>query len=75
MVGVAGDAGDDIGIAVLHSAGRAPQRDHAAGAAEGQMIQPARAEAEMLRQSDSRIGKQREARDAEAVDLILLQPG
>ena len=42
MVGIAGDTGDDIGIATLHRARGAAQLHDAARAAERHVIEPAR---------------------------------
>src|SRR5437667_149374 len=72
VIGVAGDARDDVRVTRLHRARRAPQGDHAAGAAERQVVEPARRQAEVLREADRRVGRQREARDAQSVDRVLL---
>ena len=72
MVGVARDAGHDVGVARLHRARRAPQRHDAARAAEGHVVEPARREAEVLGEADRGVGREREARDGETVDLVLL---
>ena len=52
VIGVARDARHDLGVARLHGARRAAQRHHAARAAHRDVIEPARREAEMLRQAD-----------------------
>ena len=64
------DAGDDIGIASLHGARRAAQRDDAARAAQRHVIEPARRHAEMLRQPDRGVRPQGEARYRETVDVL-----
>ena len=69
MIGVPGDAGDDLGIAGLHRARRAPQRHDAARAAERNVIEPARRQAKMLGQTDRGVWPNREARHREAVDV------
>ena len=71
VVGVARDAGDDLGVARLDGARGAAHRHHAGGAAQRQVVEPARGEAEVLRQAHRRVGRQREARHAQAVDVVL----
>ena len=73
VVGVAGEAGDDARVARLHRARRAPQRHHAARAAQGNVVEPARREAEVLREADGRVGLQREAGNGEPIDFVLFQ--
>ena len=73
VVGVAGDAGDDVRVARLHRARRAAQRHHAARAAQRDVVEPARREAEVLRQADGGIGREGEAGDGKAVDLVFVQ--
>ena len=75
MVGVAGNAGDELGISRLHRAGGAAQRHDGAGAAERHMIEPARREAEMLGQADGCVGPDREARYRQAVEILWRQAG
>ena len=75
VVGIAGDAGDDVGVARLHRARRAPQRHHAARAAQRNVVEPARREPEVLRQADRGVGSEREAGDGQAIDVALLQSG
>ncbi len=69
--GVAGDAGDYLRVAILHGTRGAAQRDHAAGTAHRQPFQEARRQADLLGEADRGVGGQREAGDAEAVDLGL----
>ena len=71
MVGVAGDAGDDLGIARLHRARRAPQRHHPARPAHGDVVEPARREPEVLHEAHRGVGEQQEPGHAHAVDLVL----
>ena len=73
MVGVGGDAGDDVGIARLHRARRAAQAHHARGAAGRHMVEPARRQAQVLGHADRGVGREREAAQAQAVDLRLRQ--
>src|SRR5690606_29347057 len=44
--------------------------DHATGSAHGDMVKPARRHAQMLREADRSVGRQGEARDAHAIDLV-----
>ena len=69
MIGVGGDAGDDLGVAGLHRPRRAPQRHDAARAAKRNVIEPARRQAEMLGQPDCGVRRDGEARYREAVDV------
>ena len=72
VVGVGGDAGDDVGIARLHRARGAAQRHHARRAAGRDVVEPARREAQVLGDADGGVGREREAADTvEAVDLLL----
>ena len=71
VIGVAGNAGDRIGIARLHRARRAPQRDDAAGAAHRNVIEPAQRQPKMLRQADRAVRREREARNAQPVEPVL----
>ena len=73
MIGIGADAGDHLGIARLHRAQGAPQRHDSAGAAERNVIEPAQAHAEMLSQPDGGIRCQREAADAQAIDVAFRQ--
>ena len=75
VVRIGGDARDDLGIASLDRARGATQRDDAAGTTHGDVVEPARHEPEMLHQPDGGVGKERETRDARAVDLGLRDPG
>ena len=75
MVGVAGDTGDDLGVACLNGARRAAEAVNAGRAAHRHVIEPARRQAEMLGQADRGVGRQREARDAQAVHLVLADSG
>ena len=75
MVGVAGDAGDRRCVAALHRARGAAQRDHAAGAAHRNVVEPAQRHAEMLRQADRAVRRERKARDAQPVDPVLAEAG
>ena len=45
----------------------------AARAAQGNMVEPARRQAEMLRQADCSVGRDGEAGNGKAIDLVLLQ--
>jgi hypothetical protein len=67
--GVTGDAGDYLGVAVLHGARGAAQRDHAARAAHRQVFQKARRDPDLLGEADRRVGGEREAGDADSVDV------
>ena len=69
VVGVGGDAGDDVGVARLHRARGAAQRHHARGAAGRDVVEPARRQAQVLGHADGGVGREREAADGEAVDL------
>ena len=71
VIGVAGNAGHDFRIAVLHRARRAADRDDAGGAAHRHMIEPAHGQPQMLGQADGGVGRKREARDRQAVDARL----
>ena len=71
MVGVGGDAGDDVGVARLHRARGAAQRHHARRAAGRDVVEPARRKAQVLGDADGGVGREREAADGEAVDLVL----
>ena len=73
MVGVGADAGDHLGVSCLHGAQRPSQRHDAAGAAERNMVEPAYREPEMLGEPDSSVRSQREAADAQAVDVGLVE--
>src|SRR5438552_4231386 len=73
MVGVACEAGHHFGVSRLHRARGAAQRDDAACAAKGHMVEPARREAEMLCQPDRRVRCEREAGNRQAIDVVLLQ--
>ena len=59
MIGIGGDAGDDLGVAGLHRARRAAQRHDAARAAKRNVIEPARRQAEMLGQPDRGVRRRR----------------
>ena len=61
VIGVARDAGDIARIARLHGARGAAQRHHAGCAAEWNVIEPARRDAELLGQADGAVGGEREA--------------
>ncbi len=71
VVGVARQAGHDVGVARLHRARGAAQRHHAGSAAVGNEVQPARRDAQVLRHAHGGVGAEREAADGEAVDLVL----
>ncbi len=71
MVRVAGDAGDDMGVACLDGARRAPQLDDGRCAAHRHMLEKARREPDMLGEADGRIGREGEARDGKSVDIAL----
>ena len=71
MVGVAADAGHDVCVAGLHRARGAAHRHHARSAAHRDVVQPARAHAQVLRQAHRRVGRQRKAGHAQAVDRVL----
>ncbi len=59
-----------VGIARLHGA-RGPAQGHdAAGAAERQMIEKTRAQAEMLGQADGGVGEQVKEETRKAVDVV-----
>ena len=73
-VGIARDTRDDIGIARLHRARRAPRGDNAAGPAHRDRVEIAQAEPEMLGQAHWCIGKKRKGTDRQPVDLRRLQP-
>ncbi len=73
-VGIAGDANDKIRIMHLHGTRCAPQGNDAAGAAERDLVEPARADAEMLRQSRRAVGPERKTGHREAVDIAVAQP-
>ena len=75
VIGVAGDAGDDVGVAGLHRPRRAAQRDDAARAAKRNVIEPARRQAEMLREPDRGVRPDGEARYRKAVDVVRSQAG
>ena len=75
VVGVAGDAGHDLGIARLHCARRAPQRHDTTRAAHGDVVEPARREAKVLHEADGRVREEEEPRNARAIDLRFLQTG
>src|SRR5262249_6730623 len=68
VIGVGPDAGDDLGIAAWYRARGPAQRHDRARAAEGNVVEPAWRQAEMLGEADSRIRRQREACDAQPVD-------
>src|SRR5207237_2007014 len=63
------------GVACLYRSRSAPEHHYAARAPERHMIEPARRQAEVLRQTDGGVGREREAGDRETVDVVLLQPG
>jgi len=68
MIGIAGNAGDDVGIARLHR--RAARRSAAiALARQADGVEPAHAEAEMLRQAIALSGADRETGDAKPVNV------
>src|SRR3954469_13017753 len=75
MVRIAGEARHDVHIARLHRARGPAKRHHAARAAERHVIEPARRKAEMLRETDRRIRREREAGDGKSVDLLFAQAG
>ena len=75
VVRVGADAGDHVGVSCLHGAQRPPQRDNAARAAERNMVEPAYREPEMLGEPDRSVRSQREAADAQAVDVGLVELG
>ncbi|MOA30089.1 hypothetical protein D3C78_1511430 [compost metagenome] len=75
MVSVARDAGHDVRVPGLHGAGGAAQGRHAAGAAHGDVVQPARAHAQVLDQTHGGVGRKREAGHAQAVDIGLGHAG
>ena len=71
MVGVPGDAGDNVGIAGLHRARGAAKRDDAACPAHRDMVEPAWGETEVLGQADRCVREQGEAGSAQTVDSRL----
>jgi hypothetical protein len=74
LVGVAGDAGNDLGVSGLHGARRAAQADDRRRAAHRDMVEPARRKPEML-SAHRRVRRQRKTRHAQAVDLVLGNSG
>ena len=74
VVRIGRDARDDVGIARLNRARRAPERHHSRRAAGRDVVEPARTQAEVLRHADNGVGHEREAADGEAVDLLLGDP-
>jgi hypothetical protein len=73
VVRIAGDAGYDVRVARLHRARRAAQRHYTARTTQRDMVEPARRQPQMLRETDGGVGSERKARDGEPVDLVLLQ--
>ncbi|MNS77874.1 hypothetical protein D3C72_1114660 [compost metagenome] len=71
VVGVGAHAGDDVGIARLHGTRGAAQAHHARGTAGGHVVEPARRQAQVLRDAHGRVGREREAAQAQPVDLFL----
>src|SRR3954469_5749827 len=75
MVRIAGEARHDVHIARLHRARGPAKCHHAARATEWHVIEPAGREAEMLREADRRIRREREAGNGKSVDLLFAQAG
>ena len=71
MVGVGANAGDDLGVAGLHGTRGAAQGHHARGAAGGDVVQPARAQAQVLGDAHGGVRRHRETADGQAIDLLL----
>src|SRR6187431_2343984 len=69
MIGIGGDAGDNLGVAGLHRTRGAAQRYDTARAAKWNVVEPARRQAEMLGQPDRSVRPDREARHRQAVDV------
>ena len=69
VVGVPGDAGDDVRIPGLYRARGAAKGDDCACPAHRDVVEPPRRETEMLCQADRCVREQREARNAQTVDL------
>jgi hypothetical protein len=65
------DAGDDVGVAGLYGACGPPQGHDGARSAHWDVVEPSRRQSEMLGQADRRIREEREARNGEAVDILL----
>jgi len=73
VVGIAGEAGNDVGVARLHRSSRAAKRDDAARAAKGHVVEPARRKTEVLSEADGCVRREGEAGHREAIDVVLLQ--
>ena len=71
VVRVRTDARDHVGIAGLDRPQRAPEGDDATRTAERQMVKPARAYAEVLRQTDRGVRRQHEASQRQTIDVGL----
>ena len=74
VIGVGCDAGHDVGVARLHCTRGPAHRHHARGAAGGDVVEPAWRQAQVLSDAHRGVGRQREAADREAVELLFLQP-
>src|SRR5476649_312046 len=70
---VGADAGDNFSIAALNGPQRAPQCDYAARSPQRDVVEPARRDSQVLRQTNCRVGRERETADAQAIDLRLLK--
>ena len=70
-IGVAGDARHHLGIAALHCPRGATQCHDAAGAAGRQEFQEARRQPDILHEGRGTVRCQREAGQAQAIDLLL----
>jgi len=75
VIGIAGNAEHELGIAALHRARGAAQADDSARTAERHGVEPARAETEMLGEADRRVGAKREAGDRKAIDIAAPEAG
>ena len=52
LMGIGANAGDDFSIAALNGPQRAPQCDYAARSPERNIVEPARRDSQVLRQTD-----------------------
>ena len=73
MVRIAGAASHDVSITGLDGPRCSTQRHDTAGAAEGNVVEPSRREAEVLRESHSGIRPHSETRHCKPIDILRSQ--
>jgi len=67
-IGIAGNAGHDLGIGALHGARGAADRDDAGRAAHPHIVEPAQCQSQMLGEADGCVGGKREACNRKPID-------